>query len=344
MTAVSIIMPVYNSQQYVENAVRSILRQEFDSFEVILVDDGSTDESGDVCDRLAQENPKVRVIHKENGGICSARNTGLSAAKGEYVTFCDNDDEYLPGLLQDNYTFAKEADADLVRFCRRKATITAEGEIISETVTGGFEKQVIAAEDFAQKYDVIKKARSGVWTGLYKRSFLDRHHIVFDESMRFGYEDQMFNLRCYACFDRLALNPGVYYTWYQRIDHSTTGKFHRNVVRSILRCLLFEQRLVEREQIRKIRPGAWQYVLITDYISELYERLDPRRSGNLTNRDRRDILRAFRNMPKVRFDQKKEDLPVILKSGIKNNIIWSMFMAHLTWPLYLMIYKRPFRK
>ena len=344
MTAVSVIMPVYNSQRYVENAVRSILRQEFDPFEVILVDDGSTDQSGDICSKLAEENSKVKVIHKKNGGICSARNAGLAAAEGEYITFCDNDDEYLPGLLRDNYMFAKETDADLVRFCRRKATITAEGEIVSETVTGGFERQVIDADDFARKYDIIKKARSGVWTGLYKRSFLERHQIVFDESMRYGYEDQMFNLRCYACFDRLALNPGVYYTWFQRIDHSTTGKFHQNVVRSILRCLLFEQRLVEKERIRKIRPGTWQYVLITDYISELYERLEPRRSGNLTDRDRRRILRSFRNMPKVCFGQKMADLPVILKSGVKNNIIWFMFKAHLTWPLYLMIHKRPFKK
>ena len=117
-TLISVIMPVYKSEQYLKAAVNSVLAQQFDGFELILVDDGSPDESGRICDEFAELDSRVVVVHKENGGICSARNAGLRKAKGKYVAFCDNDDEYLPGLLAENYAFAEQYSADIVRFAR----------------------------------------------------------------------------------------------------------------------------------------------------------------------------------------------------------------------------------
>ena len=108
MPKISVIMPVYNSKQFLRMAVDSVLNQTFKDFELILVDDGSKDGSGAVCDEYAQIDARVKVIHQENGGICSARNTGMKAAVGEYLAFIDNDDEYLPNLLEENYTLAKE--------------------------------------------------------------------------------------------------------------------------------------------------------------------------------------------------------------------------------------------
>ena len=85
MTNFSVIIPVYNIEQYVRRCVDSVLQQDFTDYEVILVDDGSTDQSGVLCDRLAQNHPQIRVIHKENGGLSSARNAGVKQAKGEYI-------------------------------------------------------------------------------------------------------------------------------------------------------------------------------------------------------------------------------------------------------------------
>ena len=97
---ISVIVPVYNSEEYLPDTAASILNQSFEEFELILVDDGSKDRSGKICDELAQKDKRVKVIHKQNGGICSARNCALKLAKGEYIAFCDNDDMYLPGLLK----------------------------------------------------------------------------------------------------------------------------------------------------------------------------------------------------------------------------------------------------
>lgn len=92
MSLVSIIVPVYNVEPYIETCIQSLIRQTMGNIEVILVDDGSTDRSGELCDQYAEADERIRVIHKQNGGLSSARNAGISAAKGEYLLFVDSDD------------------------------------------------------------------------------------------------------------------------------------------------------------------------------------------------------------------------------------------------------------
>ncbi|HFU5892253.1 TPA: glycosyltransferase family 2 protein, partial [Enterococcus faecium] len=92
MCEISIIVPIYNVEQYLRKCVDSILAQTFTDFEVILVDDGSPDNSGAICDEYAKLDSRVRVIHKENGGLSDARNAGIEIAKGKYLGFVDSDD------------------------------------------------------------------------------------------------------------------------------------------------------------------------------------------------------------------------------------------------------------
>ena len=89
---ISVIVPIYDVESYLPKCVESVLRQTYTNLEIILVDDGSPDNSGKICDDFAARDPRVRVIHKENGGLSSARNAGLDAAHGEYITFLDSDD------------------------------------------------------------------------------------------------------------------------------------------------------------------------------------------------------------------------------------------------------------
>ena len=97
---VSVIVPVYNTAQFLPHCIDSILSQNFSDFELLLIDDGSTDGSGQICDSYAEKDNRVRVFHKENGGVSSARNLGLNEAKGKWVCFVDSDDELMPNALQ----------------------------------------------------------------------------------------------------------------------------------------------------------------------------------------------------------------------------------------------------
>jgi glycosyltransferase involved in cell wall biosynthesis len=109
---ISIIVPVYNTEKYLDQCIQSILSQTYTDFELLLIDDGSTDSSGAICDRYAEQDSRVRVFHKPNGGVSSARNLGLDNAKGEWVTFCDSDDWVYDYWLQ-NFADSSD-DVDIV--------------------------------------------------------------------------------------------------------------------------------------------------------------------------------------------------------------------------------------
>ena len=97
---ISVIVPVYKAEKYLEECIRSILTQTYRDFELILVEDGSPDRCGEICDRLAEQDRRITVIHKKNEGVSIARNTGIAQAKGAYLTFVDSDDTIDEGFLE----------------------------------------------------------------------------------------------------------------------------------------------------------------------------------------------------------------------------------------------------
>lgn len=111
---ISIIMPVYKVEEYVAKAIESMQAQTLKEWEFIIVDDGTPDKSGEICDHYAAEDPRIQVIHKENGGAPSARNVAIEMANGEYMYFLDSDDWAEPNMLEDMYNLAKRDNAQLV--------------------------------------------------------------------------------------------------------------------------------------------------------------------------------------------------------------------------------------
>ena len=220
--AVSIIVPVYNSEKYLRNCVDSILKQDFESFELLLIDDGSTDGSPEICDEIAKQDERVRVFHKENGGICEARNYGLQRAQGDYIAFSDHDDIVLPGFLSENYQIAKEINADIVKFGRKGLLIRNEKQISSDVRR--FKDEILYS---TQGQDCFLKLRiSGamncVWDGLFRKAFLDEKELEFDTRYKKGGEDIDFCSRCFANANCVVLRSKVYYEHYTRIGISTS--------------------------------------------------------------------------------------------------------------------------
>ena len=115
---ISVVIPVYNIEKYLERCVYSVREQTYKNLEIILVDDGSTDNSGLICDKLAAEDAGIRVFHKKNGGSSSARNLGISKAQGEYIGFVDSDDYIEPDMYELLYAAIQEYDADIAQIGR----------------------------------------------------------------------------------------------------------------------------------------------------------------------------------------------------------------------------------
>lgn len=231
---ISIIMPVYNSVEYLEKTVESVLSQTFSDFELIMVDDGSSDGSAELCDAISEKDERVKVIHKENGGISSARNAGLKAARGEYIAFCDDDDKYLPDLLKDNYALAKQYDADMVRFKRLKISKKLNGRVVKTKDDLRQFAVLQGREEIGKNYAAIRSSYLAVWSGLFRNNLIREHNISFPRFMRYGQEDGYFMFSCYRFAESIVLNPKIYYYWIQRERHSTTGKFNKNLIESII--------------------------------------------------------------------------------------------------------------
>ena len=185
---VSIIVPVYNAEKFLHRCIDSILAQTYQDFELLLIDDGSKDSSGAICDEYAAQDARVRVFHKENGGVSSARNVGLDNARGEWITFVDSDDYTYPCWLE-NYDIEHNAEFDLI--CQ------------------GFETD----RDFTDYYGVDNNTRHGFyfkgdikeglellfdnnilgypWCKAFKREIIKNNNLKFDISIKFK-EDELF--------------------------------------------------------------------------------------------------------------------------------------------------------
>lgn len=224
-TKISIVMPVFNSGKYLNIAIDSILLQSFRDFELILVDDGSTDGSSDICDDYAAKDNRIIVVHQQNAGLCNARNAALKIAKGEYIAFCDHDDEYIQGLLKDNYCIAKSHDLDLVKFCKKWDTYI--GDKLVSSSTNYFPDSIFNRNEFKDKLIELNKLDffSCVWDGLFKRSFLIDNNILFDPFFKYGGEDYDFIYRCLINAKHIGFNSKVYYHHYTRSTFSTSSKF-----------------------------------------------------------------------------------------------------------------------
>ena len=161
---ISIIVPIYNVEQYLEKCINSILNQTYTNLEIILVDDGSPDNSGKICDEYAKKDNRIKVIHKENGGISSARNTGLKVARGAYVGFIDSDDYIEKDMYEILYKNVKKENADI--------SICSNYDIYKNKIIGT-KKQgiytVMTPEETIIKMNSFGYFGFPVWNKLYKK-------------------------------------------------------------------------------------------------------------------------------------------------------------------------------
>jgi len=224
---VSVIMPVYNSGSFLSTAVDSILRQSLKELELILVDDGSTDGSSERCDNYAHKDARVKVIHQKNGGICNARNVAIKIACGEYIAFSDHDDEYLPGLLNENYDLAQRTNADFVKFLKKEIILVHEKTIKTKTkeMKESLSLNRIGIIDSFWKMEE-NELLNCVWDGLYKRAFIVQYGICFDPFYKNGGEDIDFMLKCVSSAQHIEINNKPFYNHNIRKGFSTSAKFN----------------------------------------------------------------------------------------------------------------------
>jgi len=198
---ISVIIPVFNTEKYLSRCIDSILNQGFDDFELLLIDDGSTDGSGAICDTYAARDSRVQVFHKENSGASSARNLGLDNAVGDWVTFVDSDDY----VLDDFLSYSIEEDADL---CVQNWKY-ANGE-----VKEWYEPRIVKNKDcqLFLKENVHTDMFRTAWCSFFRRKILIDNGIRFDSRFKLG-EDTLFVVDYYRFVKSIQIMGGSCYIY-----------------------------------------------------------------------------------------------------------------------------------
>ena len=221
---ISVIMPVYNAGVYLKPAVQSVLDQTFSSFELILIDDGATDGSAEVCEQFAKRDSRVRLVHQKNGGISCARNVALRMAKGRYITFCDHDDLYEKEYLNVAYRAIQSTKLPVVKFTYRSEAWVTEQVRYTNTVT--LPDKEIALEYLARNnYTLFNTLISVIWNGIYEKDFLQKNNFYFDEEIKTGMEDYLFNLQVLPRAENIKMIRDCLFTHFSRVGQSAFAKY-----------------------------------------------------------------------------------------------------------------------
>lgn len=194
---VSVIVPIYKVEDYLERCVDSILAQTYPDLEVILVDDGSPDRCGEICEKYAEQDARVRVVHKENGGLSSARNAGLDIATGEFVLFTDSDDWIEPDMVEVLVAGLTENDADIAT-CNLRSESTSG---VKKARVMNMQQAVLCfPETDYWKLLQISGSQYSIfaWNNLYRRDRIESLGLRFVPTQRILSEDQLFNWCYYA--------------------------------------------------------------------------------------------------------------------------------------------------
>lgn len=273
---VSIIIPVYNVEKYLAECIESVIRQTYTNLEILLIDDGSLDNSGKICDEYAQKDERIKVIHKENGGVSSARNVGLDMAKGEYIAFVDSDDLVEKEYIAAMYENMQENNSDLV-FCRYGKYYKGTIEYVQEKIPKSL---IINLQDekfiqFIYQFFILKNNIMGsACRILYKSSLAQK--LRFDLEIKIS-EDLLFVLQTILLAMRVS-SIGDYLYRYRQIKESTIHSYKKDFLRSQL-CLYHETNKIfailedkQKEEVSQIYDAVLCYSVFSNELK--YKQLD----------------------------------------------------------------------
>lgn len=292
MCKVSILVPVYNVQQYLPKCLDSILAQTLFDIEIICIDDGSTDKSGEILDDYAKKDDRFRIVHQKNGGYGKAVNTGLRIARGEYIGIVESDDFVAPDMYEKLYLAAERNATDIAKSNYYRYWGTPKEKIKAEPLLKNLPCDKVI---HPLAYERLFYIQPSVWSAIYSRKFLEYNKICFLETPGAAYQDTSFTFKVMAAAERAVLlkDALVYY----RQDNANSSVHSKEKASFIL----LEYREINRfldenesdEALYKIRNLAmthtylWNYVrlkeeLCEDFLKEMGDDfLRLQRSGQL---------------------------------------------------------------
>ena len=255
---ISIIIPVYKAEKYLHRCVDSILAQSHTDFELLLIDDGSPDNCGPICDEYAVKDNRVRVFHKENGGVSSARNLGIKHAQGEWLAFIDSDDYVHVDYLKELYGYNEGADLIIGSFQMIGSSIFVNGIIQINTFTRTQLKKALLLYGGGENFGCA-------CFKLYRRTIIAKHNILYDENISAS-EDWLFTLEYLKYVCGVCTSDKPYY-YYERGNTESLSQHIRNFDTYFYAMEQFYNKVHDIESYLEIEDLDFLYIdVIRNYI------------------------------------------------------------------------------
>ena len=239
---VSIIIPVYNSEKYLDQCLKSATNQTLKEIEIICVNDGSKDSSLDILKKYQEQDPRIVIIDKENAGVSAARNDGMNAARGEYIEFLDSDDYIDKETCETAYNVITDKDADILCFGWRN--FADNGESTSR-------KDCTLEREIFDDWIEAKKERTSMmcWNKLYKKSMLQENHLAFNSDIKIA-EDECFNLCVYPFAKRIVHIPITFYNYRVNLSSATKTMSFKFMITNYIKVWKFVDDFYKQHNIQ----------------------------------------------------------------------------------------------
>ena len=292
-TCVSVIVPIYCGEQYLRPCIESLIAQKYRNIEIILVDDGSPDACPEICDSYARLDVRIKVIHKPNGGLVSARKAGLEVATGEYIGYVDGDDWVEPEMYEDMLAYAVRHDADIVASGHKEELGGGVVEVLRNTAACGvYSGESLANNIYATMLYSGKFSQFGIFTYLWNKLF--RRAVLFDNQLRvderiFIGEDAACVYPCLLASKVVCVTDSAHYHYRQRVDSSvkTRGNLQEDVQKLGILYHYLKQRFCESAHAKLLFPQL-------DFF--LLSLLTVRSDGLMCNGSAQDELCPFKDV------------------------------------------------
>lgn len=286
---ISIIVPIYNVEKYIKRALDCIISQSFQNFEVILVDDGSPDNCPAICDEYSQLDSRFKVIHQVNKGLSGARNAGMKAACGVYITFCDPDDYYYDNNALQNYASAvKHIIKQRVLFC--SGYLSLAGENITENTPHSYES-LLSVRD-----GIIIMENNNLcgytWNKLYLRDIIENNNLQFNENYS-AHEDKLFLIQYLKFIEKISIISIPIYCYV--IRQSSLSYSFKNITKRVnaLNLVMNESKYLRKDIKLDIAETRWCGAWLKSYLKTTF---DLRNSKYYTNSERLLVFHSFIKM------------------------------------------------
>lgn len=260
----SIIVPVYNVEKYLEKCIQSLVEQTYKDFEVILVDDGSKDSSGEICDKYAEKYSFMKVIHQENRGLSGARNTGLKNAVGEWIAFVDSDDCVETNMLRILAGEIDKTDAELYSFNMQK--VNYAGEVVEKLIYN-VENYITELKDERQKFDyyfhILMQYKAGweVCSRIFKRKIIYDNNLEFIATDLIFAEDYLFTFQYLLYVEKIGSLCNIFYKYYQRDQSILHNVNYKTVLERLWRFAEIGYQSVCEKNMKIFKKNIINYIL-----------------------------------------------------------------------------------